>query len=320
MELFTIIFTILGLVVFESVFSIDNAIINAEVLSTMQKRAQRWFLLWGILFAVFFVRGLLPWFIVWAAIPSLGPIDAFMKTLSSDPDVVKAIRESAPILLAGGGIFLILLFLHWITIDFKEGYLFKFIEKPIEHTFKNKRQFYFYIFPLIIIAVSLIYFILNKQGIYSKVVIASIIGTAAYLILDIIKRVALKSEKDLLKSRTSDISKIVYLEILDMSFSIDGVFGAFAFTLSIPLILIGNGIGAIVVRQLTVAGIDKIKKYIYLKNGAMYSIMALGIIMFIEGFGKHVPSWIAPLLTIFFVGFSFIYSRKKNKENQLIIP
>src|SRR3989344_6231381 len=70
----------------------------------------------------------------------------------------------------------------------------------------------------------------------------------------------------------TDMSKVFYLMVIDATFSLDGVLGAFAFTLSVPLILIGNGLGALVVRQLTVSNIERIKKYIYLKNGAMYSI------------------------------------------------
>lgn len=60
----------------------------------------------------------------------------------------------------------------------------------------------------------------------------------------------------------------------------------------VPLILIGNGIGAIVVRELTYYGVEKIKKYIYLKNGAMYSIMVLGVVMLVHAFGVHVPEWV----------------------------
>ena len=71
MDITTVILTILGLAVFESITSIDNAIINAEVLATMQARARRWFLTWGIAIAVFGVRGLLPWLIVW--VMALGP-------------------------------------------------------------------------------------------------------------------------------------------------------------------------------------------------------------------------------------------------------
>jgi len=83
----------------------------------------------------------------------------------------------------------------------------------------------------------------------------------------------------------SDWSKILYLEVIDATFSIDGVVGAFAFTLSVPLILIGNGIGAFVVRELTISNIDRVKRYIYLKNGAMYSIFVLGTIMVLDSFG-----------------------------------
>jgi len=65
MEILFIIITIFGLSLFEIITSVDNAIINAEVLSTMSERAKRWFLFWGILFAVFVIRGLLPFVIIW---------------------------------------------------------------------------------------------------------------------------------------------------------------------------------------------------------------------------------------------------------------
>ncbi len=93
-----------------------------------------------------------------------------------------------------------------------------------------------------------------------------------------------------------------------------GVLGAFAFTLSIPLILLGNGIGAIVVRQLTVGNIERIKKYKYLKNGAMYSVLSMGIIMLAESFGVHIPAWLAPIITMFFLGYFFYRSKKEIDE------
>jgi hypothetical protein len=109
----------------------------------------------------------------------------------------------------------------------------------------------------------------------------------------------------------SDLSKILYLEVIDTTFSIDGVIGAFAFTLSVPLILIGNGLGAIVVRQLTVGNIDRIKKYAYLKNGAMYSILFLGLFMMAEAFGIELPSWLSPVATFLIVGYFFWRSKKE---------
>ena len=117
MDITSIILIIAGLCLFETISSIDNAIINAEVLSTMGERARKWFLFWGILAAVFVVRGVLPWLIVWVATPSLGPMGAFFATFSSDPTVIGAIEQSAPILLIGGGTFLLFHFFHWIFLE-----------------------------------------------------------------------------------------------------------------------------------------------------------------------------------------------------------
>lgn len=103
MDLLTGALIVVGLVVFETISSIDNAIINADVLATMGQRARRWFLIWGLLFAVFVIRGVLPWLIVWIATPGLGPIEALTATFSEDPRVIAAIEESAPIMLTGGG-------------------------------------------------------------------------------------------------------------------------------------------------------------------------------------------------------------------------
>jgi len=100
------------------------------------------------------------------------------------------------------------------------------------------------------------------------------------------------------------------LEVIDASFSIDGVLGAFAFTLSVPLILIGNGLGAVILRQLTVSNIDRIKRYVFLKNGAMYSIFFLSIIMLLDSFGIKIPSFVSPIITFGVVGYFFAKSKK----------
>src|SRR3989338_10534859 len=108
--LFGAIITILGLSLFEAVSSVDNAIINAEVLNTMGAKARRWFLTWGIFIAVFLVRGLLPFFIIWAFNTSLNPLQVVSAAWSSDPLVLESIEKSAPILLVAGGVFLLFLF------------------------------------------------------------------------------------------------------------------------------------------------------------------------------------------------------------------
>lgn len=89
------------------------------------------------------------------------------------------------------------------------------------------------------------------------------------------------------------------------------VLGAFAFTLSIPVIILGNGLGAIVVRQLTVGNIERIKKYKYLNNGAMYSVLALGVVMIIDAFGVHVPSWLSQVITFSILGYFFLEVKEK---------
>ena len=119
MDLVNSVLIILGLTLFEVINSVDNAIINAEVLSTMQEKSKRFFLFWGLLFAVVIVRGLLPWLIIWATNPTIGPVGAIVATFSQDPKVTKTIEESAPLLLVGAGIFLVFLFFHWLFLESK---------------------------------------------------------------------------------------------------------------------------------------------------------------------------------------------------------
>ena len=114
MEIFFIILTILGLSLFEIITSIDNAVINAEVLSGIGQKARRFFLTWGFLFAVIVVRGFLPFLIVWATIPNLGPFEVLGASFSSG-FAKEAIEEASPILLMGGGVFLIFLGILLLT-------------------------------------------------------------------------------------------------------------------------------------------------------------------------------------------------------------
>jgi hypothetical protein len=145
---------------------------------------------------------------------------------------------------------------------------------------------------------------------------SAVIGSTAFFITNGFKENAEKGEKKLMskENKMGDLSKIIYLEIIDATFSIDGVLGAFAFTLSVPLIIIGNGLGAFVLRKLTLGNIDRIKKYVFLKNGAMYSIFFLGIIMFCDTFGLEIPAYVSPLVTFVIIGFFIIKSINRNKK------
>jgi hypothetical protein len=296
-DLLSALLIIAGLCLFETISSIDNAIINAEVLSTMGARARRWFLIWGLLFAVFIIRGVLPWLIVWVTTPSLGPWGALMSTFSSDPAVIEAVERSAPILLIGGGTFLVFLFFHWIFLEPKHFGL-------RGECFISNQGVWFYAVVSILLTI-LVYLAINRDPFMA---LGAVAGSTAFFITHGFKQNAEENERRLMSGGMSDMSKILYLEVIDATFSIDGVIGAFAFTLSVPLILLGNGLGAIVVRQITVGNIDRIKRYRYLKNGAMYSILFLGIIMIVDSFGLHVPSWLSPVITFIVVGYFYYRS------------
>lgn len=301
MDFLSIILTVFGLALFETISSVDNAIINAEVLSTMGQKARKWFLVWGLLIAVFVVRGVLPWLILWIASPSIGPIGALTATFSGDQGVHQAILRSAPILLISGGTFLLFLFFHWLFIE------------PKSYGLRGERFFHeqgvwFFAIASVLLAL-IVWFALKVDPLMA---FGAVLGSTAFFITHGFKENAAREEQ-LLKvqgGETLDITKIFYLMVIDATFSLDGVLGSFAFTLSVPLILLGNGLGAIVVRQLTLSNIDRIKKYIYLENGAMYSILFLGIIMISDSFGLNIPNWFSPIIAVVVVGYFFLKSKK----------
>ena len=278
---------ILGLVVFEVISSIDNAVVNAHVLKTVPEKFRKFFLLWGMFIAVFLVRGLLPFLIVWMVNPALGIADVWNLVFSHDPHIMEYVEKSKALLLMGGGVYLFLVFLAWLFLEEKKYAFFA------EH-FIHRRSSWFYAVSSISLTL-IIYYALKLDPMLA---FSASIGSTAFFITDGFKKNAEEKEKDLLNPNMSAISKILYLEVLDASFSIDGVIGAFAFTVSVPLILLGNGIGAYIVRTFTIRGMDLIAKFAYLKNGAMYSIGLLGTMMLLESYGKEYPFWLAPINTV----------------------
>ena len=305
---------ILGLVVFEVVSSIDNAVVNADVLSTMKsQRAKRFFLTWGIFFAVFVVRGVLPSLVVFLADPSIGVFGAFQAMWQNDDTVTAAVEAAAPTIMMAGGMFLLLLWLHWLFMEEKTFGL------PLERHIQTYGAVWFYALASLLLVGALVE--INRLAVDNPMhlALAAAVGFSVFFITQGFKENAEKIEQRLIasgkESAMSDWAKVAFLEVIDMAFSVDGVVGAFAFTTVVPLILIGNGIGAIVVRQLTVHNIDRIRSYAYLKNGAMYSIGFLGTVMMLEGFGAHIPSWVSPVVTMLVVGYFFWKSVAVNKLN-----
>lgn len=300
--MFEIAIIILGLIVFEIVSSVDNAVVNAHVLKTLPEKYRKIFLFWGLIFAVFAVRGILPFVIVWLAAPGLSPTEVFSAVFSNNEEIHGYLEQSKPLLLLGGGVYLFFVFLSWLFMEEKK---YAFL---VEH-FLHRQSIWFYAIASIFITV--VVFLSIKVN--PALALSASIGSTAFFITEGFKKNAEEKEKQLVSgtSGMSAWSKLLYLEFLDASFSIDGVVGAFAFTTSVPLILIGNGIGAILVREITIRGLDVVTKFAYLKNGAMYSVGVLGFIMVLESFGTHPPFWFVPLNTFAILGlFLFLSIRE----------
>jgi hypothetical protein len=301
--LWNLLIVTLGLALFEVISSVDNAVVNAHILKTLPEKYRKIFLFWGLLVAVFVVRGCLPFLIVWATNPGLSVWQVLTSTFSGSPEITRSIEQSKPLLLLGGGIYLFFVFLSWLFLEEKK-YAF-FVEG-----FIHRQGIWFYALASILTTI-IVYFSLKHNPILA---LAATIGVSAFFITDGFKRNSEEKEKQLLHSHLSAWSKILYLEILDASFSIDGVIGAFAFTISVPLIILGNGLGAFIVRDMTVRGLDLISRFAYLKNGAMYAIGFLGGLMILESFGREFPFWLAPLNTFLLLGIFLFLSVRANQD------
>ncbi len=310
MNITELMLTVVGLTVFEVVNSVDNAVVNADMLGTMNRRAQKWFLFWGIITSVFMVRGLAPWLIIWLSTPELSALQAFQASFSSDPRVTDALEASAPILLVAAGVFLTMLFLHWLFMEDKHFGL------PHEPLFRRNAFWFYGVAAMFLLAI-----IWCGEHSLKFQATAAAVGFGAFFVVLGFKEKAESKEEELLKGKIalSDVSKLLYLEVIDACFSVDGVLGAFAFTMTVPLILIGNGIGAIVVRQITIGNIERVKKLKFIKNGAMYSIGVLGGLMIFESFGHHVPAWASPVITFAIIGYFLWRSVVLLKQEQLAL-
>src|SRR4030065_1392947 len=205
MEIISIILIVVGLILFETISSIDNAVINAEVLSTMSQRARRWFLIYGLFFAVFVIRGMLPWLIVWANTPDIGPVQALIGNLGENEEIKNKIEEASPFLLVGGGVFLMFLFFHWLFIEAKNYGL-------RGERFFHKHGVWFYAIVSIVLTV-IVWLSLQRNP---SMALGAVIGSTAFFITHGFKQNAEMHEKQLMGgSSMSDWSKILYLEVID---------------------------------------------------------------------------------------------------------
>lgn len=306
-------FTIL--VVLEVTFSFDNAVINSKVLVRMSPFWQRLFLTVGIFFAVFVVRFLLPILIV--MLTSGNSFSEVIYMALNEPDKYgETLHEAAPTIDAFGGTFLAMIGISYFMNRKKDIHWLGRIEKRLARA-GNYESFK----VLVMLSVAMILFATVDDAHKQTVLVASILGTMLHMGLEIFGAFFEKRQSSAAQlTGMAAFGAFMYLEILDASFSLDGVIGAFAITNDILLIIAGLGAGAIWVRSLTVylmrAGV--LSKYQYMEHGAHWAILALGAIMLIKLYHVEPPEWMVGSLGLVFiataVGSSIVEMRRAESQ------
>jgi hypothetical protein len=286
------VFITLILAVLEISLSFDNAIVNAKVLKDMEEVWRRRFLTWGMIIAVFGMRLVFPVLIV-SIVAGFSPWAAFSLALS-EPEKYAHALESAHVIISGfGGGFLLMVFLKFFFDMDKDIHWIEVIEKRLVKFAKIESVEI--IFSLIITLI-ISKFVHHEDS--NSFLIAGVLGIIGFLMVKGIEGLLEGTNHNVTTEVVrSGLATFLYLEILDASFSFDGVIGAFALSKDIYIIMIGLGIGAMFVRSLTLyfVGQGTLSKFIYLEHGAFWAIGALAIIMYISTV-RNVPEVITGLI------------------------
>ncbi|MEV1133928.1 DUF475 domain-containing protein [Rhodococcus coprophilus] len=322
---------ILGIL--EVSLSFDNAVINATVLRRMSEFWQKIFLTIGILIAVFGMRLVFPLLIVWVA-SGLGPIAALDLALNPPPDGAAyfpdgsasyetLITDAHPQIAAFGGMFLLMLFLHFM-LEEREIKWLRWLEVPLAKAGKLDQLEVVVATALLLITATVI----APDDKVSTVMIAGALGMITYIAVNGLGEMFhIPEEGEESSGGPSGLAKatgkagfflFLYLEVLDASFSFDGVIGAFAITSDPIIIALGLGfIGAMFVRSITIFLVRKgtLNDYVYLEHGAHWAIGALALIL-LYSIGTHVPEVITGLVGIALIGAAFASSIYRNRNSK----
>ena len=301
------------LAVLEVSLSFDNAVVNASVLKEMDEVWQKRFLLWGIAFAVFGMRIVFPLAIV-AIAAGIGPLQAIDLSLNN-PAEYERIVSSASVGIAGfGGAFLAMVGLKFFFDADKDVHWIGVIERRLTALSEVK-------------AVEIGLLLLVLWGISSLLsteealtfLVAGILGIVTFICVEAINTaLEMQDKKRKLAGVAvrSGLGGFLYLNVLDASFSFDGVIGAFALSNNMVVIALGLSIGAIFVRSMTVHLVHKgtLAEYEFLEHGAFWAIIALGGIM-LFGAVAHVPEVVTGLIGAILIGLSLWWSIRHKKKH-----
>jgi len=296
----------LVLITIEVVFSFDNAILNAKVLTTMSPFWQRMFLSFGVIIAVLGMRVVFPIVIV-ALTAHLGWHTVLNLALHHPEEYATHLLEAHTAIAAFGGAFLLMLALDFFLDDEREVLWLERIERLMQ------RLAWAWLPAVIVAAAVLLAAILPGNHERHTTAMAGLLGIGTYLAMQLVTRLFGAAQRGAAQSRTGVAAFVtfLYLEVLDASFSFDGVLGAFAVTSKVVLIAAGLGVGALWVRSLSVFMVRRgtLNAYRYLEHGAHYTIFILACLLLISIF-YNVPDAIAGLLGLGCIGSSIVASRQ----------
>lgn len=306
----SVFFIVAVLAVLEISLSFDNAIVNANKLKDMTPLWQRRFLTWGILIAVFGMRIVFPLLIVVIA-AHIGPWQALVMA-ATQPEAYAQIMAGAHLPIAAfGGAFLMMVALSYFFDAEKEVHWFGWLENRAvaASTIRGVEVG-------IVLATILIFSKFQSPGAAPLFLSSAIYGLMAYLAVEVIGGLLDKSDEALRGAASGGVGAFLYLEVLDASFSFDGVIGAFALSQNLFVIAIGLGVGAMYVRSMTIMLVERgtLAEYRYLEHGAFYAILILSLIMFAQSL-VHIPEVITGLGGAALIGVSLMASIRWNRRN-----
>lgn len=286
------------LAVLEVSLSFDNAVVNASVLSRMTEIWRRRFLTWGILLAVFGMRLVLPLVIV-AALASISPLEALQMAIRAPKDYAQLMLSIHESVAAFGGTFLFMVGIEYFLNEEKEEHWLRWIEAPLAKLGRIKSVTV--VIALLIVTILTVFVPAEKQ---LGFLISGIAGVITFLIVDGLGALLGDTPGEgAIDAHRASLGLFLYLEVLDASFSFDGVIGAFALTHSLFLISIGLGIGAMFVRSITILLVEKqtLSQFRYLEHGAFWAILSLAALMY-TGVFHHIPEVVTGLCGAVFIG------------------
>lgn len=314
------------LAVMEISLSFDNAVVNASVLKTWDKFWKMIFLTVGILIAVFGMRLVFPIVIV-AVTADMGMMDVINMALNNPKEYSAKLMEHHAEIAAFGGMFLLLVFLNFI-FDEKEVMWFEWLEHKLARFGKVDAMS---VFVALVLLMTALYWVEDAKK--SVVLIAGVFGILIYLATNVLSSLLEgaghddESTTDVIEGKEvagaiakGGIAGFLYLEVLDASFSFDGVIGAFAITNDVIIIMLGLAIGAMFVRSMTIFLVEKgtLDEFVYLEHGAHYAIGALAVIMLLATVHIEVPEIVTGLIGIAFIVWAVINSISYRKREEAL--